>query len=82
MVGQPALVEPSPEIVSYFTTATAELSTGVLTHWLLGTSMADQTVVIFAVGVPDFAMDQYSEIALEMFNSAVIDTEITSQLVE
>jgi len=82
MVGTPVTTEPSPYIIYYLTQATAELDTKVLTHWLLGTALADQTVVTFAIGVPDHAMEQYGAIAQQMFNSVEIDTEITGSLVQ
>ncbi len=82
MGGEPVVMEPSPYVIYYLTQATAQLSTGVITHWLLGTALADQTVVLFAIGVPDGAMEQYGAIAQEMFNSVQIDTAITGELVQ
>lgn len=81
LVGTPVTNEPSPYIIYYLSQATAELDTKVITHWMLGTALADQTVVTFAIGVPDHAMEQYGDIAMQMFNSVQIDTEITGSLV-
>jgi hypothetical protein len=81
MVGQPVMSMEDPPYV-YFSQAIADLPTGVRTNWLLATTLADQTVVLYAIGVPDFAMEQYGTLAREMFNSVQIDTEITSQIVQ
>ncbi len=82
IIGEPVITEPSPYIIYYFTQATAVLPTGVTTNWFLGTALADQTVVLFAVGVPDYAMEQYGDLFQQMFNSVEIDTEVTGQLVQ
>lgn len=82
MVGTPVTTEPSEWIIYYFSEATAELDTGVNTHWMLGTALSGQTIILFAIGVPEHAMEQYGDIAMQMFNSVEVDTEITWSLVE
>jgi hypothetical protein len=82
LIGEPTVTTPSPYIIFYFTQAESQLSTGVLTHWMLGTALADQTVITFAVGLPDSAMAQYSTLAAQMFNSVEIDTEVTGQMAQ
>ena len=82
LIGQPTVTTPSSYIIYYITQAESQLSTGVLTNWMLGTAIADQTVITFAVGLPVDAMEQYGQLAMEMFNSIEIDTEVTAQLVK
>jgi hypothetical protein len=82
IVGEPLVTSPTQYVTYYLTQATSTLSTGVLTHWLLGTALADQTVVSFAVGLPDHSMELYGDLAQQMFNSIEIDTSVTAELVE
>lgn len=82
MVGTPVTTEPTEWIIYYISQATAELETGVVTHWMLGTALSAQTVVTFGVGVPEHAMETYGDLAMQMFNSVEIDTEITWSLIE
>lgn len=80
IVGEPTITTPTQYITYYFTQAESTLSTGVHTNWMLGTALADQTVITFAVGLPDSAMQQYGQLAMDMFNSIEIDTSVTAQL--
>lgn len=82
IVGEPAVLTPSPYVIYYLTQADSLLPTGVLTYWMLGTALADQTVVSFAVGVPDHSMGQYGPLAQQIFNSVEIDTSVTAELVQ
>lgn len=80
MVTNPVYDKSKPGVTYIYTQAESTLPNGVHTNWMLGTAMADQTVVSFAVGLPDSAMDEYGQMAMDMFNSVEIDTDVTSQL--
>jgi len=36
----------------------------------------------FAVGLPDSALEEYGQMAMPMFNSIELDTDITAELAE
>lgn len=81
VVGEPAIINDE-DVMTYITQAESTLSSGVHTNWMLATAMVDQTVVVYAVGLPDSAMDKYGQMAMDMFNSVQINTEITGGLVD
>lgn len=80
IVGEPQVFAPTQYVTYYLTQAQSVLPTGVFTDWMLGTALADQTVISFAVGLPSSAMEQYGDLAMQMFNSVEIDTEVTGQM--
>ena len=82
LVAEPVVDTSVPGVTLFVTQAESTLSSGVHTNWMLATALADQTVIAFAVGLPDSAMEQYGQMAMDMFNSVTIDTAVTGKLVQ
>ncbi|MFZ5822251.1 MAG: hypothetical protein ACOYYJ_20365 [Chloroflexota bacterium] len=77
---EPTITTPSPYVTYFVTQATSTEANGAVVHWMLGTALADLTVVHFGVGVSDAGFADYGQLALEMFNSVEVDTTVTATL--
>lgn len=82
LVAEPVVDTSVPGVTMIVTQAESTLSSGIHTNWMLATALADQTVIAFAVGLPDSAMQQYGQMAMDMFNSVTIDIISTGDLVK
>lgn len=82
LVAEPVVDTSVPGVTLLVTQAESTLSSGIHTNWMLATALAGQTVIAYAVGLPDSAMQQYGQVAMDMFNSVTIDTAVTGQMVE
>lgn len=78
--GEPTVTTPSPYVTYFLTEAASAEANGVTVHWMLGTALADLTVAHFGVGVSEAGFAEYSQLALEMFNSLEVDTVVTGKL--
>jgi hypothetical protein len=74
------VTRPSAYITYFFTEAISTTTDGAVVRWKLGTGLADLTVVHFGVGVSQAGFAEYSQLALDMFNSVEIDTAVTAKL--
>ena len=82
IIGDPVIDNNAPGIIYIYTQAEATLPSGIHTNWMLGSALTNETIVFFAVGLPDSAMDEYGQMAMDMFNSVEIDTELAAELTE
>lgn len=80
LVGEPISTTPGPDLALYTTDATSTQSGGEMVHWHLGTALAHQTVIHYAVGISEAGLTEYGTTAQEMFDSVEIDTAVTAAL--
>ena len=79
-VGEPNISSPTSFLSVYTIEAESVEEDGSTIHWQLGTALSDLTVVHIGVGVSEAGMEEYEQIAVEMFNSVRFDSEVTGQL--
>jgi hypothetical protein len=80
VVGEPTVLQPNSSLTYLLMEATSTEEDGSVVNWRLGTGVADLTVVHFGIGVSEAGMEEYGDIAEAMFNSVMIDTEVTEEL--
>ncbi len=78
--GEPNISTPASSTNFYIIQAESVEEDGSIIHWQLGTLLTDLTVVHIGVGVSEAGMEEYRQIAIEMFNSVHIDSDVTAQL--
>lgn len=77
--GEPNISTPASSPHFYIIQAESVEEDGSIIHWQLGTILADLTVVHIGVGVSEAGMEEYEQIAIEMFNSVRFDSDVTGQ---
>lgn len=82
LVGDPIIDNNTADIIYLYTQAEATLSTGEQTSWMLGSALTNQTIATFAIGLPDSAIDEYGQMAMDMFNSIELNIELAAELGE
>lgn len=78
--GEPTITRPSPYVTYYVMEARSQEPDGTPVRWMIATALADRTVLHFGVGVSESGMASLGQVALGMFNSVEVDTEVTGAL--